>query len=472
VYGKEFGQSARISVNLAVLFTFIIFYQASALEEVPQREGASREDAGYALSISAIDAANLLQWTVNPGQKTVPFLPGPSLAAIDNNPPGAPATPEGPSSGIPAEPYAFAASATDPDGDRIRYIFDWGDGKQSKTGLLLSGEKAIANHTWARAGIYRITVIAEDVRGAPSAWSLEKEVIINTPPDRPTEPSGPGSIYAWVENAYSSSATDPDGDPVEYAFDWGDGNVSRTGPTGSGNNASVAHIWAQAGAYRVRVIARDPLGAESNWSEDIIVSVIANNRPESPKELFGPVFGYRAIANSYFTMARDTDDDRVVYCLDWGDGASSTTELAGSGSIECASHAWSKAGEYLIRARATDMKGASSGWMELMNVTIADNDPPDSPALPSGPTSGTNKASYRYATSANDPDGDHVKYVFDWGDKTTSWTGLDYIDSGTKESVSHKWSRAGTYQVKAMALDDKGATSGWSGSLTINISPD
>jgi hypothetical protein len=118
------------------------------------------------------------------------------------------------------------------------------------------------------------------------------------------------------------------------------------------------------------------------------------------------------------------------------------------------------------------MKGASSGWMELMNVTIADNDPPDSPALPSGPIRGRSKASYRYATSANDPDGDHVKYVFDWGDKTTSWTGLDYIDSGTKESISHKWSRAGTYQVKAMALDDKGATSGWSGSLTINISPD
>jgi len=47
---------------------------------------------------------------------------------------------------------------------------------------------------------------------------------------------------------------------------------------------------------------------------------------------------------------------------------------------------------------------------------------------------------------------------------------LDFIDSGKNESVSHKWSQAGTYQVKAMALDDKGATSKWSNSLLINIS--
>jgi hypothetical protein len=194
--------------------------------------------------------------------------------------------------------------------------------------------------------------------------------------------------------------------------------------------------------------------------------------PARPKELYGPAFGYRAIAYSYFTMAKDMDDDRVAYCFDWGDGATSTTEMVGSGSIECASHVWVKAGKYLIRAKATDMLGASSGWMDLMNVTIVDNDPPDSPAPPSGPTSGTSMATYRYATSANDPDGDHVKYVFDWGDKTTSWTGLDYIDSGTKDSVSHKWSRAGTYQVKAMALDDKGASSGWSVPLIINISTD
>jgi hypothetical protein len=451
-----------------MLFTSIIFYQVSASRDELFRDEASRENASFSLGISALDAANLLQWTA--GQKVMPFLPNPSLATIVNNPPGMPTTPEGAANGIPGAPYTFAASAIDPEGDRLMYTFDWGDGNESKTGFLPSGEKATANHSWTRAGTYRITVMTEDARGASSPWSPEEEVIINTPPDIPADPSGPISIHAWVEYSYSSVASDPDGDLVEYAFDWGDGNISSTSLTGSGSNASAAHSWSIAGDYLIRTITRDPQGATSNWSGNLIVSVIANNRPNRPRELFGPDFGYKAIAYSYFAMAKDIDDNHVAYCFDWGDGTTSTTDLVDSGSLECAPHAWAKAGRYQIRAQSLDSNGASSGWVNLMNVTIADNDPPDLPALPSGPTSGRSMSTYRYATSANDPDGDPVKYVFDWGDKTTSWTGLDYIDSGKRESASHKWTKAGTYQVKALALDDKGASSGWSGSLIINIS--
>ncbi|OPY48923.1 MAG: PKD domain protein [Methanosaeta sp. PtaU1.Bin112] len=467
---KRFGYKISIFILLALISSYLVFYQGSASREDPSREDASREGASYALGISAIDAANLLQWTAVNG--TMPLLPSLVFAEIRNNPPEMPSAPSGLISGIPGDSCNYTASSTDPDGDRMRYTFDWGDGTESTTDFLATGENAVANHSWNRAGTYWIKALAVDEKGASSAWSPTQDVVINTPPYRPSIPSGPGSVYSWVEYAYNSVAADPDGDLVEYAFDWGDGNISCTNRTGSANNASAMHSWSTEGDYRIRVVARDPLGAASSWSENLTVSIIANNRPNRPKELFGPSFSYKGISCSYFTMAKDIDDDRVAYCFDWGDGATSTTDLVGSGSIEIASHIWVNAGNYQIRAKATDMKGASSGWMELLNVTIADNDPPDSPALPSGPTSGRSMATYRYATSANDPDGDPVKYVFDWGDKTTSWTGLEYIDSGKNESVPHKWSRPGTFQVKAMALDDKGASSGWSGSLIINISTD
>ena len=135
-----------------------------------------------------------------------------------------------------------------------------------------------------------------------------------------------------------------------------------------------------------------------------------------------------------------------------------------------ARHIYGEKLEYImLELMQLDSKGASSGWSESLNVSIAENDPPNMPIIPSGPTSGRSRAAYKYATSAKDPDGDLVKYVFDWGDRTTSWTGLTFIDSGTNESVSHKWSKSGAYQVKAMALDDKGAASGWSNSLVVNI---
>ncbi len=395
-----------------------------------------------------------------------------SLCVTSNAPPVKPNAPSGPISSRPGVSHNYTVSSNDPDEDLMRYTFDWGDKTESITGFLLSGEGASANHSWSKAGTYRIRVIAIDERGGASAWSEAQDVIINSPPDNPSKPSGPGSVHAWAANTYTSVTSDPDGDEAEYTFDWGDGKLSRTDFIRSGCNASAVHSWSDEGERRIRVIARDRLGATSNLSQDLIVAVIANNRPNEPKELFGPSFGYMGISHSYFTMAKDIDGDKVMYSFDWGDGATSTADMVDSGSVESAPHAWVKAGIYRIKAEATDSKGASSGWVDLMNVTINDNDPPHSPAVPAGPTYGRRQATYRYVTSANDPDGDRVKYVFDWGDNTTSWTGLVYIDSGKRESVSHKWSQAGIYQVKAMALDDKGAASGWSNSLMINISSD
>jgi hypothetical protein len=389
-----------------------------------------------------------------------------------NTPPFKPKVPSGPVSGRPGTSINYTVSSVDPDKDHMKYTFDWGDGTESITGYLVSGAKATVNHTWKKAGTYRIRANAIDEIGSTSAWSEAQNVIINSPPGNPSKPFGPESVYAWAAYTYTSFASDPDGDPAEYTFNWGDGNNSSTDLIKSGFNASAVHSWSDVGDYLIRVIARDRMGAQSNWSGNLTITVIANSKPNKPKELFGPISGYAGIAHSYFTMAKDIDGDRVMYSFDWGDGTISTTEMVDSGSVESALHTWARAGSYRVKANATDSKGASSGWTDLMNVTISDNDPPNSPIVPAGPTSGRRKATYQYATSANDPDGDPVKYVFDWGDKTTSWTGLAFIDSGKKESVSHKWSLAGTYQVKAMALDDKGASSGWSNSLLINISSD
>lgn len=72
-----------------------------------------------------------------------------------------------------------------------------------------------------------------------------------------------------------------------------------------------------------------------------------------------------------------------------------------------------------------------------------------------------------YYTSATDPDGDRVKILFDWGDGKSTTTGLKA--SGSSFSASHSWSKAGTYYVKTRTIDDKGAVSGWSGSLKVTV---
>lgn len=392
------------------------------------------------------------------------------LTIIYNNPPRIPIMPLGNASGTPGANYCYYTSATDPDGDQIEYTFDWGDGTTSIIGTVDSGTKANASHSWSKSATYQIRASATDSLGKSSGWSESYTVIINAPPYNPSAPSGPVSVYAWTSNSYSTSAVDPDEDPVKCTFDWEDGNMSTTSFSKSGSNTRASHIWGNEGTYQIRATAIDSKGGTCAWSDCLTITVIANSRPKVPINLIGPSFGYAGIAYSYFTFADDPDKDNVKYTFDWGDKTLSKTDPVNAGSVESASHIWSKAGTYQVKCNATDSKGASSMWSKSFKITIADNDPPDIPVMPSGPTSGRSLTTYDFETFANDPDGDHVRYVLDWGDGITSWTGLDFINSGISERLPHKWSKAGTYQVRAMAMDDKGAISGWSNVLAVNIS--
>ena len=66
----------------------------------------------------------------------------------------------------------FTASTTDPDGDQLYYMFDFGDGTSSFWyGPYDSGEECTASHIWFEKGGYQVKVKAQDGNGAESEWS-------------------------------------------------------------------------------------------------------------------------------------------------------------------------------------------------------------------------------------------------------------------------------------------------------------
>lgn len=99
---------------------------------------------------------------------------------------------------------------------------------------------------------------------------------------------------------------------------------------------------------------------------------------------------------------------------------------------------------------------------------IATNKFPNAPSKPSGPASGYVYTSYIYSTSATDPDGNQVKYIFNWGDGTEPSI-TDLVKSGKKASASHQWTKAGIFNVVAVASDTTGATSRYSRPLIVSI---
>ena len=93
--------------------------------------------------------------------------------SIPNNPPDKPVI-KGPPNGKPGIEYTFCITTTDPDGDSLHAIFDWGDGTSSGwLGTFESGEEICDNHTWNDRGNYIITVTLRDDYGATVTATLE-----------------------------------------------------------------------------------------------------------------------------------------------------------------------------------------------------------------------------------------------------------------------------------------------------------
>jgi hypothetical protein len=96
-----------------------------------------------------------------------------------NQPPAVPAAPNGPDNGVTSVDYTFTATTTDPEGDNISFMFDWGDGTFSPwVGPYVSGGTGSAQHAWTAAGTYSVKVKAKDTAGAESDWSVAHSIVI------------------------------------------------------------------------------------------------------------------------------------------------------------------------------------------------------------------------------------------------------------------------------------------------------
>jgi len=97
----------------------------------------------------------------------------PSLFEPSNNQaPSDPNKPTGPSSGNAKEECSYSVLGSwDPDGKRVFYLFDWGDGTDS--GWIKPGNmgRVSATHTWEEQGAYEIKAKAKDIYGKESDWS-------------------------------------------------------------------------------------------------------------------------------------------------------------------------------------------------------------------------------------------------------------------------------------------------------------
>ncbi|UCD13586.1 MAG: hypothetical protein JSW60_08525, partial [Thermoplasmatales archaeon] len=112
--------------------------------------------------------------------------------------------------------------------------------------------------------------------------------------------------------------------------------------------------------------------------------------------------------------------------------------------------------------------GGGGGFLMKYDLTLfSDNNKPDTPAKPSGPTSGIPGEEYTYSTNTTDSDGDLLSYDFLWG--VWNVTTVEWFDSGETVSASHSWDERGKYNIKVRSRDECGFVSDWSEPLEVTM---
>lgn len=174
----------------------------------------------------------------------------------------------------------FSGSASDPDGDPVTVLWDFGDGSTST--LLVP-----ANHSYANPGAYTVIMTATDDQGLSDPTPATRTITVTAANSAPNgtidQPSGNVTIAAGESVFFAGSVSDPDGDSVTVAWDFGDGMSSTTLSHGN-------HAYSNPGVFTVTLTATDQHGLADPTpaTRTITVTAAAATLTQIQSQIFTP----------------------------------------------------------------------------------------------------------------------------------------------------------------------------------------
>jgi PKD repeat protein len=168
----------------------------------------------------------------------------------------------GPVAGMVNDPLTFDGSgSSDRDGKIVGYAWDFGDGT--------TGKGPRVTHTYPVFGTYQVTLTVADNDGlsakATQTVTIDEVVRLQLPPNVAlTVPS----LGLPDENLIfdASASNDPDGQIVNYTWDFGDGFIQ------SGLLITPTHSYSQTGVYTVSLTLTDNDGLINSTAQPVTIN--------------------------------------------------------------------------------------------------------------------------------------------------------------------------------------------------------
>jgi predicted phage tail protein len=335
----------------------------------------------------------------------------------------------------------MTAVAADSDGTVARVDFYNG---ATLVGTAVSSPFAYSWNSVA-AGSYALKAVATDSSGA-STPSAAVNITVAAPNVAPTVSmtTDKGSYTAPASVVMTAVAADSDGTVAKVDI------YNGATLVGTAASSPFAYSWnsVAAGSYALKAVATDNSGA-SKTSAAVNVTVSAPN--------VAPTVSMTTDKANYTTPAAvlmsavAADSDGSVARVDFYNGST----LIGTDTTSPFGFTWNgaPAGNYALKAVATDNSGASTTSATLnVSVAAANAAPTVSLTTPVNLATFTVPASIAIAATAADSDGTVAKVDF--------YSGTTLLATDAASPYGYTWTgvAAGTYALKAVATDDKGAT--------------
>jgi PKD repeat protein len=341
----------------------------------------------------------------------------------------------GPYSGDEANSITFNASASDPDGNPLTYIWDFGDGTPTVTGASVS-------HAYANDGVYTVGLRVNDNRGG-TAFSTTTVTIDNLPPYA-VAGANPNPVFEGSTITFSSAGSgDPgleDSQNLVYEWDFGDGSPAATEPNPS-------HVYADNDTHIALLTVRDDHNATATAS--ITISVL-NREPSA--DAGGPYVTTVGVATTLTGSGSDVPADVLSYAWDFDyDDVTFNADATG----QTVTFAWPTPGDRTVALRVTDDDGDFT-----IDTTVADIGSPPTAVANANPNPVDEGATVAFdGSGSDDPDNDALTYTWDFDDGSPPANG---------PNVTHTYGDNGVYNVTLQVNDGRGGIDTDTVAVTVN----
>jgi len=300
--------------------------------------------------------------------------------------------------------------------------------------------------------------------GGGSGDAFIAKITTNQPPT--ADAGGPYTVPEGGSITLTGSGSDPDGDPLTYAWDLDNDGTFET--AGQNVTFSAAGLDGPSSQTVVLQVSDDHGGSVTSP----VTIAITNVAPTAALSNNGPVFEGSPATFSFSANDQSPTDQAAgfTYAINWGDGSALTIpRSAGNGTGVAVDHIYTHAGTYAAMLEATDKDGGKGTDIKIIAIA---NAAPTAALSNNGPVREGSPATVAFSnqfdpSTADTAAGFHYSFAL-----TPAGLATTYAAASDGASKQFTFDDNGSYSVYARIFDQYDAYTQYTTTVVVsNVAP-